>query len=185
MRAACTGTCGSSATGSSPRGPFPKVSPRPRARTTSPCTRRTTPSSTRSFYGEIPQGEYGGGQMTIWDTGHYDVEKWSDSEVKFVLHGAKVDGEFRALPDQGSQLDDPPARSVHPGGRTAHHHQADAGCRRQAPDGRRELGLRDQMGRYPGDPVRRGRTGASPEPQRSRRDRAPSPSWRTSGSSSG
>jgi bifunctional non-homologous end joining protein LigD len=47
-----------------------------------------------SFSGEIPQGEYGGGQMTIWDTGHYDVEKWSDSEVKFVLHGAKVDASF-------------------------------------------------------------------------------------------
>ena len=40
-----------------------------------------------TFEGEIPQGEYGGGQMTIWDTGRYDVEKWSDSEVKFVLHG--------------------------------------------------------------------------------------------------
>jgi len=47
-----------------------------------------------SFEGEIPQGEYGGGRMTIWDTGHYDVEKWSDSEVKFVLHGAKSEGSF-------------------------------------------------------------------------------------------
>ena len=47
-----------------------------------------------TFEGEIPQGEYGGGQMTIWDSGHYDVEKWSDSEVKFVLHGAKASGSF-------------------------------------------------------------------------------------------
>ncbi len=47
-----------------------------------------------TFAGEIPQGEYGGGRMTIWDTGHYDVEKWSESEVKFVLHGAKVDAGF-------------------------------------------------------------------------------------------
>ena len=47
-----------------------------------------------TFSGEIPQGEYGGGRMTIWDTGHYDVEKWSDSEVKFVLHGARVDSGF-------------------------------------------------------------------------------------------
>ncbi len=47
-----------------------------------------------TFAGEIPHGEYGGGRMTIWDTGHYDVEKWSDSEVKFVLHGAKVDAGF-------------------------------------------------------------------------------------------
>jgi bifunctional non-homologous end joining protein LigD len=47
-----------------------------------------------SFEGEIPQGEYGGGQMTIWDKGHYDVEKWSDTEVKFVLHGSKATGGF-------------------------------------------------------------------------------------------
>jgi bifunctional non-homologous end joining protein LigD len=47
-----------------------------------------------TFEGQIPQGEYGGGRMTIWDRGHYDVEKWSDSEVKFVLHGARATGSF-------------------------------------------------------------------------------------------
>ena len=47
-----------------------------------------------TFEGDIPQGEYGGGRMTIWDSGHYDVEKWSDSEVKFVLHGKKSEGSF-------------------------------------------------------------------------------------------
>jgi bifunctional non-homologous end joining protein LigD len=47
-----------------------------------------------TFEGDIPQGEYGGGQMTIWDSGSYDVEKWSDSEVKFVLHGKKSTGSF-------------------------------------------------------------------------------------------
>jgi bifunctional non-homologous end joining protein LigD len=47
-----------------------------------------------TFAGQIPQGEYGGGQMTIWDSGHYDVEKWTDREVKFVLHGAKSEGSF-------------------------------------------------------------------------------------------
>ncbi len=47
-----------------------------------------------TFEGQIPQGEYGGGRMTIWDTGQYDVEKWSDTEVKFVLHGARAAGSF-------------------------------------------------------------------------------------------
>jgi len=47
-----------------------------------------------SFEGEIPQGEYGGGRMTIWDKGYYDVEKWSDGEVKFVLHGSKASGSY-------------------------------------------------------------------------------------------
>ena len=47
-----------------------------------------------TFEGDIPQGEYGGGRMTIWDTGRYDTEKWSDTEVKFVLHGTKASGDF-------------------------------------------------------------------------------------------
>ena len=47
-----------------------------------------------TFEGEIPKGEYGGGTMTIWDSGRYDVEKWSDTEVKFVLHGSRASGDF-------------------------------------------------------------------------------------------
>ncbi|WP_043624470.1 DNA polymerase ligase N-terminal domain-containing protein [Nonomuraea candida] len=47
-----------------------------------------------TFHGEIPRGEYGGGTMTVWDTGTYDVEKWSEREVKFVLHGARSSGRF-------------------------------------------------------------------------------------------
>ncbi len=47
-----------------------------------------------TFEGDIPLGEYGGGRMTIWDSGHYDVEKWTDSEVKFVLHGTRGSGSF-------------------------------------------------------------------------------------------
>jgi bifunctional non-homologous end joining protein LigD len=47
-----------------------------------------------TFAGEIPGGEYGAGSMTIWDTGHYEAEKWTDSEVKFSLHGSKASGDF-------------------------------------------------------------------------------------------
>jgi bifunctional non-homologous end joining protein LigD len=47
-----------------------------------------------TFEGEIPKGEYGGGQMTIWDRGTYEAEKWTDREVKFVLHGARASGDF-------------------------------------------------------------------------------------------
>lgn len=31
-----------------------------------------------SFEGEIPEGEYGGGMVTLWDTGSYEELKWSD-----------------------------------------------------------------------------------------------------------
>lgn len=47
-----------------------------------------------TFHGEIPQGEYGGGTMTVWDTGTYETEKWSDREVKIVLHGRRASGRF-------------------------------------------------------------------------------------------
>ncbi|WP_049556695.1 DNA polymerase ligase N-terminal domain-containing protein [Nonomuraea sp. SBT364] len=47
-----------------------------------------------TFHGEIPQGEYGGGTMTIWDRGTYETEKWSDREVKIVLHGGRAEGRF-------------------------------------------------------------------------------------------
>ncbi len=40
-----------------------------------------------SFEGSIPQDEYGGGQVTIWDSGTYDCEKWTDKEVMIRLHG--------------------------------------------------------------------------------------------------
>ena len=40
-----------------------------------------------SFEGEIPQGEYGGGTVSIWDRGTYDEEKWREgAEVIVTLH---------------------------------------------------------------------------------------------------
>ncbi len=46
------------------------------------------------FEGDIPKGEYGGGRMSIWDSGTYETEKWTDAEVKFVLHGTRATGSF-------------------------------------------------------------------------------------------
>jgi bifunctional non-homologous end joining protein LigD len=43
-----------------------------------------------TFEGDIPQGEYGGGHVDIWDAGTYELEKWRDSkEVIATLHGEK------------------------------------------------------------------------------------------------
>lgn len=46
------------------------------------------------FEGEIPPGEYGAGRVLIFDRGSYDTEKWSDREVKVVLHGNRVSGRY-------------------------------------------------------------------------------------------
>jgi bifunctional non-homologous end joining protein LigD len=46
------------------------------------------------FSGEIPAGEYGGGRMTIWDSGTYETEKWNPREVIVRLRGERAAGRF-------------------------------------------------------------------------------------------
>jgi bifunctional non-homologous end joining protein LigD len=45
------------------------------------------PMSYGSFEGTIPAGEYGGGSVTIWDDGRYELEKWRDDEIIATLEG--------------------------------------------------------------------------------------------------
>ncbi|WP_026059577.1 ATP-dependent DNA ligase [Microbacterium yannicii] len=45
------------------------------------------PMEYATFEGTIPAGEYGGGSVTIWDDGRYDLEKWRDDEVIATLEG--------------------------------------------------------------------------------------------------
>jgi bifunctional non-homologous end joining protein LigD len=75
-----------------------------------------------TFHGDIPEGNYGAGTMTVWDTGTYDLEKWTDREVIVVLHGRRVDGRHVLFHTRGKQWMihrmDPPAdpdREVWPG----------------------------------------------------------------------
>jgi bifunctional non-homologous end joining protein LigD len=51
-----------------------------------------------SFAGEIPQGEYGGGKVTIWDHGTYEIEKWRTNEIMVVLHGERAAGRYVLFP---------------------------------------------------------------------------------------
>ncbi len=51
-----------------------------------------------SFEGTIPKGEYGAGQVTIWDHGTYETEKWRTNEVMVVLHGERANGRYVLFP---------------------------------------------------------------------------------------
>lgn len=50
------------------------------------------------FEGTIPKGEYGAGQVTIWDHGTYETIKWRANEVMVVLHGTRASGKYVLFP---------------------------------------------------------------------------------------
>ncbi|MEV4622659.1 DNA polymerase ligase N-terminal domain-containing protein [Asanoa sp. NPDC049573] len=60
-----------------------------------------------SFHGEIPAGEYGGGRMSVFDTGTYETEKWRPDEVMVTLHGDRIEGRYvlfrTARPEPGKR----------------------------------------------------------------------------------
>jgi bifunctional non-homologous end joining protein LigD len=56
-----------------------------------------------SFEGTIPKGEYGGGEVTIWDAGTYHLEKWREGkEVIVTLHSERRGSRRLALIHTGS-----------------------------------------------------------------------------------
>lgn len=62
-----------------------------------------------TFHGPIPRGEYGAGEMVIWDTGTYEAEKFRvtddpearNGEVIFTLSGRKIDGRYALIQTEG------------------------------------------------------------------------------------
>jgi len=54
-----------------------------------------------SFAGTIPDGEYGAGEVSIWDHGTYEGEKWRPDEVMVVLHGERAEGRYVLFPTRG------------------------------------------------------------------------------------
>jgi bifunctional non-homologous end joining protein LigD len=54
-----------------------------------------------AFEGEIPAGNYGAGQVIVWDLGEYQplgdapaLRQWRAGNLKFLLRGKKLSGEF-------------------------------------------------------------------------------------------
>jgi bifunctional non-homologous end joining protein LigD len=55
------------------------------------------------FHGTIPRGQYGAGEVTIWDRGTYETVKWEPAEIKVILHGTRLSGGWVLFQTKGSQ----------------------------------------------------------------------------------
>lgn len=62
-----------------------------------------------TFHGTIPTGEYGAGNMIVWDTGTYETEKFrvtddpedTHGEIIVTLHGSRIDGRYALIQTEG------------------------------------------------------------------------------------
>ena len=46
------------------------------------------------FEGIIPDGEYGAGEVKIWDQGTYELTKLSKEKIMVAFHGEKLKGQY-------------------------------------------------------------------------------------------
>lgn len=66
------------------------------------------PMDYRTFEGIIPKGNYGAGEVIVWDEGTYALSEGDDpakeigkGKIKFVMHGKKMHGEFTLVRIRG------------------------------------------------------------------------------------
>ncbi|MGH2794751.1 MAG: non-homologous end-joining DNA ligase, partial [Actinomycetota bacterium] len=50
-----------------------------------------------SFEGQIPKGEYGAGEVRIFDEGTYEPLEWTDKKITVRLHGERLQGEYHIV----------------------------------------------------------------------------------------
>ena len=54
-----------------------------------------------NFHGRIPEGEYGAGEMTIWDSGTYEAQKLRGDEVIASFAGERLRGRYALFQTRG------------------------------------------------------------------------------------
>jgi len=52
------------------------------------------PLNYAKFQGTIPEGNYGAGEVKIWDKGTYELIEKTPSEIEFNLRGKKLKGKY-------------------------------------------------------------------------------------------
>ncbi|WNZ30465.1 MAG: 3'-phosphoesterase [Candidatus Bathyarchaeota archaeon] len=46
------------------------------------------------FQGTIPEGQYGAGEVKIWDKGSYRIKLWEENKIEFNPYGKKLTGTY-------------------------------------------------------------------------------------------
>ena len=46
------------------------------------------------FEGRIPEGQYGAGEVEIWDSGTFQLEKREEEKIVGKIHGEKLNGKY-------------------------------------------------------------------------------------------
>ena len=110
---ASTTTSGSSSRACSRAGPCRRARASTPRTSGSRCRPRTTRSSTAASRAIIPEGEYGGGTVVVWDQGTWEPvgdphADYRRGALKFRLHGRQAARRLRARADQGPR----PARTT-------------------------------------------------------------------------
>lgn len=49
------------------------------------------------FEGRIPEGQYGAGDVKIWDSGTYELEEREPDKYIFTLHGNRLSGGYALI----------------------------------------------------------------------------------------
>ncbi len=152
-----------------------------------------------SFEGTIPAGEYGGGNVRIWDAGTYELEKWRDGKEVIATLQGRPDGGLGGAPAKFALIhtgkdwlihrmviEDAPETVAEPDEAPGHPRQAQgtgseftgprpAHARHPLRTRRghqpRRLALRDEVGRGPDHRLPRGRRRHAAQPPGTRRDR--------------
>lgn len=55
------------------------------------------------FEGEIEEGNYGAGEVEVWDRGSYETISWNEDKIVFDIDGQRLNGEYvllRFKPDE-------------------------------------------------------------------------------------
>ncbi len=55
------------------------------------------PLSYADFEGSIPEGQYGAGEVNVWDSGAYVEESWEKGKITVELKGRKLKGRYAII----------------------------------------------------------------------------------------